>query len=531
MDIQALQQTLRRFAAERNWEPFHTPKNLAMALMVEAAELQEIFQWMTPEQSQAAHHDAMTQQHIGEEAADILLYLLQLADHSQLDLEYAVSRKLVKNATKYPPVNSMIPAGKGAVPPAPVHVLIDWENVQPKEGDIRELVPGATDIWVFHGQNQKKVETHFASFGQRATLIPITRPGKNALDFHLSFYMGYIASRSPDAHIVVISNDKGYGPMLDHAVDLGFAAQQVSFASPKPPAKRPTAAKKAKAVPAAQAAAPSPSPSPSPESVGATTKKAVAAPPTKVKPPTAPQAMSGTAATNATQKPAAKKAAKSGATVAPTLAASAKKATATSKVAVTVVKAGSASQTHKRATLAVETAAPTATPTPRSAPEKAKAKAKAMAKPKPQPKPPTASESPLDRSITATSTAKPNVSDVPDAAKASKAKAPKAAKPAKPSDSPAPTTKKTSPAAQVISKVKKSKKQKTAEMTLTQRTALVWASIQKSANKPAKKARLLGALKSLLDVPEGDPLIAEVLGSLLASGRVKLSETGSVTYG
>jgi len=529
MDIQALQQTLRRFAAERNWEPFHTPKNLAMALMVEAAELQEIFQWMTPEQSQVAHHDAMTQQHIGEEAADILLYLLQLADHSQLDLEYAVSRKLVKNATKYPPVNSMIPAGKGAVPPAPVHVLIDWENVQPKEGDIRELVPGATDIWVFHGQNQKKVETHFASFGQRATLIPITRPGKNALDFHLSFYMGYIASRSPDAPIVVISNDKGYGPMLDHAVDLGFAAQQVSFASPKPPAKRSTAAKSAKAVPAAQTAAPSPSFSP--ESVGATTKKAVAAPPTKVKPPTASEAMSGTAVTNATQKPAAKKAAKSWATVVSTLPVPDKKSTATSQVAAPGAKGGSTKQTATHAMPVAATTAPIATPKAPPEKTKEKAKAKVKAEQKPQPKPPTAFVSPAVHSGTATATTTAATTTNPKATKAPVApKGPKAAKAAKPSDSPTPTTKKTSPATQDAPKVKKSKKQKTAEMTLAQRTALVWASMQKSANKPAKKARLLGALKSLLDVPEGDPLISEILGSLLSDGRVTLSESGAVTY-
>ena len=57
MDLKALQTTLREFAAEREWQPFHTPKNLAMALMVEAAELAEIFQWMTPEQSQAARGD------------------------------------------------------------------------------------------------------------------------------------------------------------------------------------------------------------------------------------------------------------------------------------------------------------------------------------------------------------------------------------------------------------------------------------------------------------------------------------------
>jgi len=103
MDTQALQHTLREFAAARNWQPFHTPKNLSTALMVEAAELAEIFQWMTPEESRAAHRDAATQERIADEVADVLLYLLQLADHCAIDLDSAVANKLVKNAVKHPP--------------------------------------------------------------------------------------------------------------------------------------------------------------------------------------------------------------------------------------------------------------------------------------------------------------------------------------------------------------------------------------------------------------------------------------------
>jgi NTP pyrophosphatase (non-canonical NTP hydrolase) len=79
LDLKALQTTLREFAAEREWQPFHTPKNLAMALMVEAAELAEIFQWMTPEQSQAARGDLMLQEQVADEVADVLLYLVQIA--------------------------------------------------------------------------------------------------------------------------------------------------------------------------------------------------------------------------------------------------------------------------------------------------------------------------------------------------------------------------------------------------------------------------------------------------------------------
>lgn len=102
MDLKALQETLRGFAAERHWEPFHTPKNLSMALLVEAAELMELFQWQTPQESCATRTDPVLQARVGEELADVLLYLLQLADHTGVDLEHAVADKLRKNAKKHP---------------------------------------------------------------------------------------------------------------------------------------------------------------------------------------------------------------------------------------------------------------------------------------------------------------------------------------------------------------------------------------------------------------------------------------------
>lgn len=267
MDIEALQTTLRSFAAERDWQPFHTPKNLSTALIVEAAELAEIFQWMTPEQSLAAHADAVLREQIADEVADVLLYLLQIADHTRVDLKRAVGRKLVKNAKKYPPLRTGLPSGKAADSPIETHVLVDWENVQPKDDAIRALVPDVTDVWLFHGPDQKIGEADQASFGSRATPVKIARSGKNALDFHLSFYMGYIASRRPDARFVVVSNDKGYGPMLEHAGELGFSARQVGFKAPKaaakaaavkkPAATKAPAAKKvaAKNSPAARSAA------------------------------------------------------------------------------------------------------------------------------------------------------------------------------------------------------------------------------------------------------------------------------------
>lgn len=270
MDLALLQLTLRQFAAEREWQSFHTPKNLAMALMVEAAELAEIFQWMTPEQSLTAHSDRVQQEHIGDEVADVLLYLLQLADHSGIDLKRAVGRKLVKNAKKYPPTRPGAPAGPMASLPAQTHVLVDWENVQPQEADIRALVPDVTDVWIFHGKTQKRVDAHQKGFGEQLTLVPVSRPGKNALDFHLSFYMGYITSRNPNARFVVISNDQGYGPMLEHAHDLGFDTRLLGFARVAAPT-RGTAAKTA-----ARSRAPSARPAATPAATPATATRRTA---------------------------------------------------------------------------------------------------------------------------------------------------------------------------------------------------------------------------------------------------------------
>ncbi len=99
-EIQELQASLRRFAEERDWEQFHSPKNLAAALSVEAAELLEHFQWLTEEQSRSLSPEQ--QEQVGEEIADVLLYLLQLADKLQIDPMDAAKKKLALNAEKYP---------------------------------------------------------------------------------------------------------------------------------------------------------------------------------------------------------------------------------------------------------------------------------------------------------------------------------------------------------------------------------------------------------------------------------------------
>lgn len=92
---------IRAFAQERDWEQFHTPKNLAMALSVEASELVEIFQWMTPEQ--AAHvMSGDKAQAVQDEVADILTYLMRFADVTGIDLDAALTAKAESNAQRYP---------------------------------------------------------------------------------------------------------------------------------------------------------------------------------------------------------------------------------------------------------------------------------------------------------------------------------------------------------------------------------------------------------------------------------------------
>lgn len=99
-DIQALQAALRVFANEREWEQFHSPKNLATALSVEAAELLEHFQWLTDEQSRSLPE--AKRKAVAEELADVFLYLLQLSDKLGIDLLDAAVNKLRLNAVKYP---------------------------------------------------------------------------------------------------------------------------------------------------------------------------------------------------------------------------------------------------------------------------------------------------------------------------------------------------------------------------------------------------------------------------------------------
>jgi NTP pyrophosphatase (non-canonical NTP hydrolase) len=98
--LRALQQRLAAFAAARDWEQFHSPKNLAMALSVEAAELVEEFQWLTEAQSKAL--DEERRERVRLELADVFIYLLRLADRLDVDLMRAVDDKVALNERKYP---------------------------------------------------------------------------------------------------------------------------------------------------------------------------------------------------------------------------------------------------------------------------------------------------------------------------------------------------------------------------------------------------------------------------------------------
>lgn len=98
--LQELKDKMAQFVKERDWEQFHTPKNLSMSIAIEAAELMEHFQWLTVEQSKNLQSSAL--QEIGEELADIIIYSLSLANFLGLDLADTVDAKMEKNIRKYP---------------------------------------------------------------------------------------------------------------------------------------------------------------------------------------------------------------------------------------------------------------------------------------------------------------------------------------------------------------------------------------------------------------------------------------------
>ncbi len=97
-----LNQDITQFVTERDWDQFHSVKNLSMALNVESAELMEIFQWMPEEKSNAIKDDPKLMVKVEDEVADIFVYLMRILNKTEIDLEKAVRNKMKKNADKYP---------------------------------------------------------------------------------------------------------------------------------------------------------------------------------------------------------------------------------------------------------------------------------------------------------------------------------------------------------------------------------------------------------------------------------------------
>lgn len=133
-----------------------------------------------------------------------------------------------------------------------LHALLDFENVQPSLIELGVLAPGFTKVWLFHGPRELKRAKKLEAADNRITLVARSAEGPNSLDFHLTFYLGYVAAKHPDARMVVVSNDRDYDPMIKHAQGLGFTVQRVGRPSLPSKAAKPAATKKA--VPVAKAA-------------------------------------------------------------------------------------------------------------------------------------------------------------------------------------------------------------------------------------------------------------------------------------
>lgn len=108
------------------------------------------------------------------------------------------------------------------------HLLVDLENLQPPAAAVAHWMGTEGKAWIFYGPHQHKLLPAFQALGDRVTLIPISRSGANALDFHLVFYLGYLAAGNPKSHFTVLAKDTGYDPAIDHARLLTFAVRRVT---------------------------------------------------------------------------------------------------------------------------------------------------------------------------------------------------------------------------------------------------------------------------------------------------------------
>ncbi|MDP6777935.1 MAG: nucleotide pyrophosphohydrolase [Candidatus Latescibacteria bacterium] len=97
-----LREAVAKFISARDWERYHTPKNLAMSIAIEAAEVMEHFQWRTVEESKAHMEDGKVQEAVADELADVVIYCLSFCNHANIDLSEAVLKKLARNETRFP---------------------------------------------------------------------------------------------------------------------------------------------------------------------------------------------------------------------------------------------------------------------------------------------------------------------------------------------------------------------------------------------------------------------------------------------
>lgn len=107
------------------------------------------------------------------------------------------------------------------------YLLVDLESVQPAPAEVEHWMSDEGSAWVFHGPHQLKMLSKYTALGPRVTVVPISRPGKNSLDFHLVFYLGYLTSRHPESKFAVLSKDKGYDPAIAHARTLAFELTRI----------------------------------------------------------------------------------------------------------------------------------------------------------------------------------------------------------------------------------------------------------------------------------------------------------------
>ena len=111
--VAAHKDAIRRFAAERGWEPYHSPKNLVLALASEVGELCELFRWLTPAESRRAADDPAKREAIADELADVANIVFLLSAHTGSDLTEAIRAKMAKNAVKYPAPAKRAGRGRG----------------------------------------------------------------------------------------------------------------------------------------------------------------------------------------------------------------------------------------------------------------------------------------------------------------------------------------------------------------------------------------------------------------------------------